>query len=360
MEVQIMLRSFVRRPFRHLLGSLTTGSRPSERRHQVRRFPWMESLEDRALLATVTVDVGGTSNVFTPSAVTIHQNDTVHWVWVGGFHNVKSVTGSAEVWNSGAPTGTVGTTFDHTFAQVGTFTYLCTVHATDNGNGTASGTMVGTVTVQPLVSLSSIAVTPANTTIAPGNTQQYTAMGTFSDNTTADITNQVAWSSTNTAVATISNTGLASGVAAGTTTIMATQGNITGSTGLTVNSSSLQSIAVTPANPSVAKGLTQQFHAMGTFSDGSSRDVTSQVTWASSNTAVATISNAAGSQGLATGVTPGTSTITATEGNVTPYRCTWSGRLRPGRQLPAGEDPARGRCRANRSDDPMRPARRLG
>src|SRR5690348_3309371 len=119
MEVKIMLRSFVGRTYRHLLGSLTSGGRPSERGHRARRFPWMESLEDRALLATMTVDVGGTSNVFSPSSVTIHLGDTVHWVWQGGFHNVKSVTGSAEQWNSGNPTSTVGTTFDHTFTQVG-------------------------------------------------------------------------------------------------------------------------------------------------------------------------------------------------------------------------------------------------
>jgi plastocyanin len=37
----------------------------------------MESLEDRALLATMTVDVGGASNAFNPSSVTIHQGDTV-------------------------------------------------------------------------------------------------------------------------------------------------------------------------------------------------------------------------------------------------------------------------------------------
>ena len=51
----------------------------------------------------------------------------------------------------------------------------------------------------------------------------------------------------------------------------------------------LQSIAVTPANPSVAKGLTQQFTATGTYSDSSTQNLTSQVTWASATTSVATI-----------------------------------------------------------------------
>src|SRR5205814_4436884 len=70
----------------------------------------------------------------------------------------------------------------------------------------------------------------------------------------------------------------------------------------------LQSIAVTPVNPSILPGQTQPFTATGTFSDGSSNDVTSQVTWASATPAVATISTT----GQASGVSPGTSVISAT------------------------------------------------
>jgi len=74
----------------------------------------------------------------------------------------------------------------------------------------------------------------------------------------------------------------------------------------------LVSIAVTPNNPSVAAGVTQQFTATGTYSDGSTQNLTTTATWTSSNTAVATISNTSGSQGLATSLAQGTSTITAT------------------------------------------------
>ena len=70
----------------------------------------------------------------------------------------------------------------------------------------------------------------------------------------------------------------------------------------------LQSIAVTPANPSIAKGLTQQFTATGTYSDNSTQNLTSQVAWASATPAVATITTG----GLATGAGIGTSTISAT------------------------------------------------
>jgi Bacterial Ig-like domain (group 2) len=84
-----------------------------------------------------------------------------------------------------------------------------------------------------------------------------------------------------------------------------------------ITSASLESIAVTPANPKVPKGLTERFTATGTYSDKSKKAITTQVTWASSNTKVATISNTSGSQGLATAVAIGTSTISAKLSGIT-------------------------------------------
>jgi WD40 repeat protein len=80
----------------------------------------------------------------------------------------------------------------------------------------------------------------------------------------------------------------------------------------TGSSPSLTSIAVTPSNPSILTGATQQFTATGTYSDSSTQNLTSQVTWGTSAATVATV-NAAG---LATGLSGGTSTITATSGSV--------------------------------------------
>ena len=90
-------------------------------------------------------------------------------------------------------------------------------------------------------------------------------------------------------------------------TISATFDGITGSTGLTVTAAALKSIAVTPANPSLSKGETEQFTATGTLSDNSTENLTSQVTWASATTSVATIT----AGGLATAVATGTSSISA-------------------------------------------------
>jgi hypothetical protein len=75
----------------------------------------------------------------------------------------------------------------------------------------------------------------------------------------------------------------------------------------------LVSISVTPIGELIATGATLQFRAIGTFSDGSTRDVTTSVNWSSSNTAVATIGDRTG---LATGVTAGPITITASSDSI--------------------------------------------
>jgi len=76
----------------------------------------------------------------------------------------------------------------------------------------------------------------------------------------------------------------------------------------------LNSIAVTPnPPPSLSKGHTQQFKAVGSYSDGTTADVTSRVTWASDNTAAAIIDNS----GLATGVEAGIAYITAALDGIT-------------------------------------------
>jgi uncharacterized protein YjdB len=171
-----------------------------------------------------------------------------------------------------------------------------------------------TLTVK--AALQSIAVTPASPSIKAGTTQQFKATGTYSDNSTNDITTAVIWNSTNAAAATIgASTGLATGVAAGTTQITATQGAVVSpNDALTVTAApTLQSIAVTPASPSIAAGATQQFKATGTYSDSSTKDITTTVTWNSSNAAAATIG---ASTGLATGVAAGTTQITAMLGAV--------------------------------------------
>src|SRR5271169_6304483 len=109
-----------------------------------------------------------------------------------------------------------------------------------------------------------ITISPATSTIIIGLTQQYTATGYYSNGgSTQNLS--VSWGSSTPTVATIDSVaGVATGVAVGTTTITATALGIS-ATSATLNVDKLVSIAVTPANPSVAAGKTQQFAATGTY-----------------------------------------------------------------------------------------------
>src|SRR6266436_10333134 len=72
----------------------------------------------------------------------------------------------------------------------------------------------------------------------------------------------------------------------------------------------LTSIQITPSDIDLPFGLTQQFTATGSFSDGSTQDLTSLARWVSSSPHVANIN----SNGLAMTVGVGTSSITAAAG----------------------------------------------
>ena len=155
----------------------------------------------------------------------------------------------------------------------------------------------------------SIAVTPSPATIAAAATQQFAATATYSDGTTANVTTTATWTSATTTVATISASGLATAVASGSSAITASLSGVSGTAMLTVSASTatLTSIAVTPNPASITVGATQQFTATGTYSDGSTKNLSSTATWTSGTATVATIS----ASGLATAVASGSTTITA-------------------------------------------------
>ncbi|MCK5800599.1 MAG: Ig-like domain-containing protein, partial [Deltaproteobacteria bacterium] len=190
------------------------------------------------------------------------------------------------------------------------------VEAKQDGTATIKATLLGieataTITVST-ATLSTIEVTPTDPSIAVATTQQFTATGVFSDQSTQDLTNQVAWTSADTKVAEITSAGLATGNAAGKSTITATLPGTSGTTVITVSAATLTTIEVTPVAPTLAVGAQEQFKATGVFSDKTTQDITTQVTWASSDAAIATISDAAADKGLAKALAKGTTTITAT------------------------------------------------
>ena len=149
--------------------------------------------------------------------------------------------------------------------------------------------------------LAGISVSPANALLQFNKTQQFTAIGTYGDSSSRDISSSVEWKSSSTNVATIDSSGLVTAVATGTTTITASQADLSGSTSLTV-SVHANGITVTPSSETISAGQTVQFTAT---QNGSA---VSGVTWSSSQTTVATIDQ----NGVATGKAGGTTTIIAT------------------------------------------------
>jgi uncharacterized protein YjdB len=183
--------------------------------------------------------------------------------------------------------------------------------------GGKTDTSTLTVTNATIVS---IAISPANPTLGPGSNQALTATGTFSDGSTQTISGapKTTWSSDNIAVAQVNTSapgvakGLVTAISAGTANVTATFNGVNGSTVVTVTGATLSGISVAPTNTFIAPGQQLQFGATGTYSDGSTQNLTTAVQWSSDNTNAATIS----AGGNATGNNAGLATITASLGPV--------------------------------------------
>lgn len=190
------------------------------------------------------------------------------------------------------------------------------ITALDVGDATVIATIQG-ITGQTTVSavnlaVSQIQIIPATVQLAIGTTTKLTAIATFADQSTQDISTQAAWLSGNPAVATVDNTGLVTGVAAGTVTLSATLLGVTATTSIQVNNASVTALQVIPAVSTIALGTKSQLQAIATFSDGSTQDVSTQAQWNSSNPVIASVD----SQGKVTGNGIGQASITATLGSV--------------------------------------------
>ncbi|WP_229626498.1 Ig-like domain-containing protein, partial [Vibrio parahaemolyticus] len=202
-----------------------------------------------------------------------------------------------------------------------------------SGNGVATGEDVGKVTVIATGTVggetfegtaqltvtnavaTSLAVTPADASVAKGLTQQYIATLTLSDDSTEDVTAEAATSWTSGSAATINAVGLAKGESVGEAQITAS-GTYDGVTlsdtqTLTVTAAEMIGLEVTPETAEIAKGRTQQFTAKAIFSDTSIQDVTTStdISWVSSTNA-ASLSGT--TKGLASGDNVGDTVITAT------------------------------------------------
>jgi 6-phosphogluconolactonase len=133
--------------------------------------------------------------------------------------------------------------------------------------------------------LRNITITPPTATITVGSQGvTFTATAYYSDGSTANANSLVTWASSNPNVAQVSG-GVVTPLNNGTTTISATATGVTAATAA-VAVNTLVSIKVTPANQTVAISGTQQYDAVGTFSDNSTSDITTQVSWSASSSSV--------------------------------------------------------------------------
>ncbi len=267
--------------------------------------------------STITVTVSGMTNTLTVNV----SNATLSSIAITPANPSPLANGTTEQFTatgtfSDGTTQNLTSTVTWTSSASGVFTIdtYGLVTATGVGNASLTAAYQGQSSTLSSIqvtaaNLASISVSPTSASLVSGTTQQFTATGTYTDNSTQTLTTQVAWTSSNTSTATINSSGLATSAAAGSTTIQAQLNGLTGSASLTVSAAPvvLRSITVAPASPSIQVSAAQQFTATGTYSDGSTQNLTSQVTWSSTNTSTATIN----STGLATGVANGTTSIQA-------------------------------------------------
>src|SRR5579859_3781220 len=270
--------------------------------------------------ATITVQFGGTSKSTSltcnqlpppPKLVSIAINggnntnvgQSTQLSAVGTYSDSTSsdITGSPTVWTSGTTTvatiGTLSATQTVTCVRGGTSVITAT-------NGTVSQTM--TLTCNAV--LVSIVVTPATANVLVGAQPTFIATGTYNDSSTQNVTTAANWTSSNTTVAKTltppTNPEPFNALAAGSATITATIGTVSGNAALTVTSSgppppTLASAQITPTTVVVNVGSSVDLVNTGTYSDGSTQNITSQSTWSTSNAAIAPLQLADAILGIA-------------------------------------------------------------
>jgi hypothetical protein len=210
---------------------------------------------------------------------------------------------STATWTSSSTSATVNSTGFVTAVALGTSTIQAS-------SGSQSSSTTVTVGSPGLVSL---AVTPATAVLAAGQSEQFQAIGTYTDNSTQNLTSSASWFSVPQTSASVNSSGLVTATAPGNVNITAVYGTFSGVSILTVGSAPLVSISVSPSSASIPVGANQQFVAVGNYSNGSTQDITATATWSSSSGTASSVT----STGLATALAGGTTTISASSGSVT-------------------------------------------
>jgi uncharacterized protein YjdB len=171
------------------------------------------------------------------------------------------------------------------------------ITATSEGQ---SGSATLTVTQAPVAS---VTVSPSTATVVQGDGEQLNV--TLKDAHDNVLTGRiVTWSSSNTAFATVSQSGLVTAVTPGSATITATSEGQSGSSSVTVSPVPVASVSVALASSTITDAQTTQ--ATATVRDANGNVLTGRtITWSSDNAAVATVSVS----GVVTAVAAGSARI---------------------------------------------------
>lgn len=260
---------------------------------------------DQSASAQVTVTPAVLVSTSLPTVSSVPAGTTVQLTLSGNYSDGTSatVTSTDVTWSS---SNTNVALVDSTGTVKGIFSGTATITATFSSQSVSVDVTI------VAARLTAIGVSPNPASTPKGLTVQLSASGTYSDGSSRPLTSGVTWATSDNTLATVDSTGLVKGLAVGGVTITASVGSVSGSAPVTVTDAVLQSVAVSPSSASVAAGLAVQLSATGTFSDGTSRTLTTGVTWTSSNLSVATVTNT----GAVSGVSAGSATITATSGGV--------------------------------------------
>jgi uncharacterized protein YjdB len=237
-----------------------------------------------------------TAVLLTPSSTTLTVNTVMQFTARGIRNSGDTVSINA---NYSAAGGTITSGGLFTAGSVpGTYRVI----ASDNPHRLAD-TSVVTVTSAPVAL---VTLTPNPASLSVGGTAQLSA--TLTDLAGNVLTGRsITWSSNASGVATVSSTGLVSGVSAGNATITATSEGIDGTAAIIVSLAPVASVTVTPVSVTVGAGSTAQLTAV--TKDAAGNVLTGRVvTWSSNAFGTATVS----ANGLVTGVAAGSATITAT------------------------------------------------
>jgi len=237
-----------------------------------------------------------------PATVVLNIANTQQYAVIGTFddRSNRDVT-AASIFSIAAPAiATIGSGGLATAKTAGTTTVTAV-----SGGFSANASL----TVRP-ATVTSLTLTPALTSFQVGATRQLSVMASYSDGTVVDVTSTATYVAASPAFVSVNTAGLITGVAPGTSALSASFGGQSATASATATAVTVSTIVVTPATASVAVGGAQQFIATATYSDGSSAAITTSAAWTSSNIANATVLNT----GVATGITPGVVTITASSG----------------------------------------------